>query len=155
LYVKASAQPTTSVYDCRSWQRGNAETCSFPSPAATTYYIMLDGFAAYTGVNLTASYKTAAPNYSLTIAKSGTGSGTISSSPAGVSCGPTCTQYFAAGSSVTLSATAAPGSTFEGWSAGKCTGKAACAISMNTNQTLTANFRKISSITPILMLLLD
>lgn len=56
LYVRASAVPTLSVYNCRPWLNGNNETCTFPAPLATTYYIMLHGYTAYSGVNLTATY---------------------------------------------------------------------------------------------------
>ncbi|MGE5185331.1 MAG: pre-peptidase C-terminal domain-containing protein [Acidobacteriota bacterium] len=56
LYVKASSAPTLSSYDCRPYLYGNNETCTFSSPTATTYYIMLNGYAAYSGVTLTATY---------------------------------------------------------------------------------------------------
>src|SRR5262245_8354912 len=56
------------------------------------------------------------PVTSLTVARAGTGSGTVSSSPAGISCGTDCTEAFASGTQVTLTATAATGSTFAGWS---------------------------------------
>ena len=56
LYVRASAVPTLSVYDCRSWFNGNNETCTFPAPLTTTYNIMLYGYTAYSGVNLTVTY---------------------------------------------------------------------------------------------------
>lgn len=61
LYVRASAVPTTSVYDCASYTSGNSETCTFPTPLATTYYIMLAGFSAYSGVSLTVTYTVATP----------------------------------------------------------------------------------------------
>jgi hypothetical protein len=71
--------------------------------------------------------------------KSGTGSGTVSSSPAGISCGATCSASFASGASVTLTATAAAGSTFAGWG-GACSGTAACTVSMSAAQTVIATF---------------
>lgn len=57
----------------------------------------------------------------VTITKLGDGAGTVTSSPAGVSCGSTCTASFELGKAVTLSATAESGSTVSGWSIG-CTG---------------------------------
>ncbi|HOE41643.1 MAG TPA: S8 family serine peptidase [Rhodoferax sp.] len=63
LYVKAGSQPTTAVYDCRPYLPGNAETCTFGSPLATTYHILLRAYSAYSGVTLTAKYTTAAPVY--------------------------------------------------------------------------------------------
>jgi hypothetical protein len=56
LYVKKGAKPTTSTYDCRPYLTGNSETCTFSSPAAADYYIMLRGYQAYAGVSLVAHY---------------------------------------------------------------------------------------------------
>jgi hypothetical protein len=52
----------------------------------------------------------------LTVTRSGTGTGTVTSIPAGISCGGDCSQSYAAGTVVTLSAAAAAGSSFAGWS---------------------------------------
>ena len=78
--------------------------------------------------------------YSLSVTKSGTGSGTVSSSPAGINCGSTCTSNFTSSTSVTLSATAATGSSFAGWSGGGCSGTGSCAVTMNAAQNVTATF---------------
>jgi hypothetical protein len=80
----------------------------------------------------------------LTVTKAGTGSGTVTSSPAGISCGSTCTASFASGASVTLSAAAASGSTFSGWS-GACTGSASCTLSMTAARNVTATFNTTGS----------
>ncbi|KJU82540.1 protein containing DUF1566, partial [Candidatus Magnetobacterium bavaricum] len=57
----------------------------------------------------------------LVISKAGTGSGTVTSSPAGINCGATCSFLFPQSTSVTLTPTADSGSTFTGWS-GDCSG---------------------------------
>jgi hypothetical protein len=54
--VKAGSKPTNSSYDCRPYKTGNAESCSFSSPTATTYYVLLNAYAAYSGVTLAAAY---------------------------------------------------------------------------------------------------
>jgi hypothetical protein len=59
LYTKLGARPTTSVYDCRPFISGNSETCTVNAPAAGTYYVMLNGYAAYSGVTLTGTYSSA------------------------------------------------------------------------------------------------
>lgn len=61
----------------------------------------------------------------LTISKSGTGAGTVTSTPAGILCGTTCSSAFLIGSTPTLTATAAPDSQFKGWT-GACAGIGAC-----------------------------
>ncbi len=77
-------------------------------------------------------------NPTLTITTSGTGSGTVTSSPVGTSCGSGCLS-FAAGTVITLTATPNTGSTFAGWS-GACSGTGGCTVTMNSNQAITAAF---------------
>jgi YD repeat-containing protein len=64
----------------------------------------------------------------LTVTKGGSGSGTVTSEPAGITCGPTCVGAFAVGSVVMLTATPGTGSTFAGWS-GDCTSEGATLLS--------------------------
>lgn len=56
LYVKAGSAPTTSSYDCRPYRNGNNETCSLNVTQAGTYHVMLRGYSAYSGLQITASY---------------------------------------------------------------------------------------------------
>lgn len=56
LYVKAGSAPTLSSYDCRPYINGNTETCSFTNPTAGTWYVMVNGYAAYSGVTLKATW---------------------------------------------------------------------------------------------------
>lgn len=56
LYVRKGAAPTTSTYDCRPYRNGNNESCSLSSGTGGTYYIMLRGYSAYSGLTLQASY---------------------------------------------------------------------------------------------------
>ena len=76
----------------------------------------------------------------LTVSKAGAGSGTVTSSPAGISCGATCSTAFTTGTVVTLTAAPAAGSTFIGWSGGGCTGTGTCTVTMSTTQAVTATF---------------
>jgi Divergent InlB B-repeat domain len=80
-----------------------------------------------------------ATGLSLTVSESGTGQGTVSSSPAGISCGTACTQTYTSGTVVTLSAAAASGSKFAGWSGG-CSGTGTCSLSGNTSISVKATF---------------
>ncbi|HUP96557.1 MAG TPA: hypothetical protein VM073_01375 [Usitatibacter sp.] len=78
----------------------------------------------------------------LTVSKGGTGVGTVRSSVGGINCGTACSATFTTTTSVRLSASAAYGSIFTGWSGG-CTGLTyVCAVSVSAAQSVTANFRK-------------
>ncbi|MGI8515627.1 MAG: InlB B-repeat-containing protein [Acidimicrobiia bacterium] len=75
----------------------------------------------------------------LTVTKAGTGSGTVTSDPAGINCGIDCSESYVPGTSVTLTATAAGGGTFAGWS-GACTGNGSCVLTVDADKTATAAF---------------
>ena len=77
--------------------------------------------------------------YTLTVTKAGTGSGTVTSNPAGINCGADCSEVYNQGTSVTLTPTPDSGSTFTGWS-GACSGTGACIVSMTSDKTVTATF---------------
>ncbi|MBF0336416.1 MAG: hypothetical protein HQL05_01155 [Nitrospirae bacterium] len=79
-------------------------------------------------------------SYTLDISLSGTGDGTVTSAPAGINCGSTCSASFAAGTSVTLTATASDNATFAGWS-WDCTGTTStCTLTMSAAKEVTATF---------------
>ncbi|MET1257650.1 PPC domain-containing protein, partial [Aliikangiella maris] len=52
MYVRRGAQPTSSSYDCRPYEDGNNETCSFNNPQAGTWYISLYGYSTTSGITL-------------------------------------------------------------------------------------------------------
>jgi hypothetical protein len=79
-------------------------------------------------------------NPTLTVLKSGIGSGTVTSSPGGIDCGNDCTEVYAPGTKVTLRAKADTNSAFTGWSGGGCSGTGTCAVVMNSNTAVTAVF---------------
>ena len=56
MYVKRGSVPTRSNWDYRPYLDGNNETVVVNNPAAGDWYIMLDGYAAYSGVTLRVSY---------------------------------------------------------------------------------------------------
>ncbi len=81
-------------------------------------------------------------SFNLLVSKSGTGGGTVTSSPAGIDCGSDCSETLADGSSVTLTATPAAGSSFAGWSGSGCSGTSTCTVVMSEARTVTAQFTK-------------
>jgi len=83
----------------------------------------------------------------LGVSRNGTGSGTVTSSPAEISCGATCTALFAKDSPVTLAAAPAGGSSFAGWSGAGCSGTGNCQVTMDAAKSVTATFNISASYT--------
>jgi hypothetical protein len=79
-------------------------------------------------------------SYILTVTKSGSGTGTVTSSPSGIDCGATCSQLISHGATVTLTAMPLASSAFTGWSGGGCSGTGSCTVTMNAATTVTATF---------------
>lgn len=100
------------------------------------------------GKNITATF-TLGTNV-LVVVKDGTGSGGVSSDPAGIDCGATCALNFDYGTVVTLTATAESGSLFSGWSGGGCTGTGSCTVTLNETQNVTATFTLLQIFLPLI-----
>lgn len=78
----------------------------------------------------------------LKLIKPAEGRGSVTSSPAGLDCGPDCPgalAEFAEGSTVTLSAQPEPGSLFAGWD-GACAGTGLCSLSLGEPRLVAAVF---------------
>jgi virginiamycin B lyase len=80
------------------------------------------------------------PSFTLSIAPTGGGSGTVTSNPSGINCGATCSASFQSGTQVTLTASAASGTTFAGWSGAGCSGVAPCTVTVTANTTVVPTF---------------
>ena len=76
----------------------------------------------------------------LSVTRTGAGSGTVTSSPAGISCGTTCGAYFPIGSSVTLSAAPAAGSAFAGWGEACAGTSPSCRLQVSVPTSVSAAF---------------
>jgi hypothetical protein len=75
----------------------------------------------------------------LSVARTGSGGGTVSSQPGGIACGTDCWEGYPYGSVVTLTATPDSGSAFAGWS-GACNGSGTCSLTMTAPKHITAAF---------------
>jgi hypothetical protein len=75
----------------------------------------------------------------VSVTRSGTGVGTVTSSPAGISCGSSCTADFLTNTAITLTAAPDTGYSFTGWS-GACSGSGSCALTANADISVTATF---------------
>jgi phospholipase C len=74
------------------------------------------------------------------LAVSTTGSGTVSSNPAGIACPPTCSATFAQNAAITLTATPLTGNFFGGWSGSGCSGTGTCSLTLSASASVSASF---------------
>ena len=107
---------------------------------AHRYWRILDTNSGFHPISELEFYDCAVPAYNLTVSKSGTGTGTVTSNTGPINCGATCSGGYNEGTSVTLTATSSPGSTFTGWSGGGCSGAGSCVTTVNASTTVTATF---------------
>jgi hypothetical protein len=90
-------------------------------------------------VTVTAAFVPITHNVSVTL--TGSGTGTVSDDSGTISCGTSCSGAFNEGSQITLTATAARGSIFNGWTGGGCTGTAPCTITVTGATAVSADFQ--------------
>ncbi len=90
---------------------------------------------------VTATFNLAPPQtLTLTVGKTGAGGGTVTSSPAGITCGADCSEPYTSGTMVTLTPTAATGAVFGGWSGCTSVSGTTCSVNMNAAKSVTATF---------------
>jgi uncharacterized protein (DUF2345 family) len=94
---------------------------------------------------VTANFTAKANTFALSVSEAGGGAGSVTSAPAGINCPTACSASFASGSVVALTATAADGSTFAGWSGAGCTGTGGCSVTMTAAEAVTATFNSGNS----------
>lgn len=111
----------------------------------TTVPVLAAGLPAQSKPRQSPAALAATATYALTVKFAGNATGTVTSTPAGISCSPTCSASFNSGTSVKLTAIAAKGDFFAGWS-GACTGTGTCTLTMNANKIATATFNVDQSV---------
>lgn len=93
--------------------------------------------------NVTATFVAVPVTHTLTVSRSGSGS--ITSTPAGISCPGTCSSVYSAGTQVVLTRSADPGWSFVGWG-GACSGSApTCTVTMNADVSVQATFEQATN----------
>jgi phospholipase C len=132
--LNAGTQVTLTATAAKSsyfvgWEGGG---CSGDNPTCT--------LTLSASQQVTATFNTISNAPVLTVSLAGNGSGTVSSSPPGINCEPTCSASFNAGTQVTLTATPATNSFFVGW-AGACSGNnSTCTLTLSASQQVSATF---------------
>ena len=130
----ASGEPVTltAIPAANSTFAGWSGACSGTAPTCVT--------TASGAKSTTATFSK--KQWSLKVAKSGAGSGGVKSAPAGIDCGASCEGLYDDGTTVTLTATAAAGSSFDQWS-GACSGSSpTCTVTLQGASSATAEFQK-------------
>ncbi|MCL2917150.1 M20/M25/M40 family metallo-hydrolase [Shewanella litorisediminis] len=61
MYVKFGAPPSTSDFDCRSWNNGSYESCDLAQATEGTWHVMLKAYSAYSDLSLTGSFDVSTP----------------------------------------------------------------------------------------------
>jgi YVTN family beta-propeller protein len=138
IYVPDSASNWIRTIDTVAFQQSDIPMPYQPNGIA----VSPDGKRSYVTMEENAFVELGGTR-TLTILKSGTGIGNVTSIPDGISCGATCLSNFDAGMVVTLAATADNTSIFSGWS-----GDPDCndgEVTMDQNKTCTAVFERLSS----------
>jgi len=138
-----------SINCSANFASGTTVTLTATAAAGATFAGWSGAACSGTGtcsINMTAAQSVTATfnlvTFPLSVTSAGSGSGSITSNPSGISCPTsTCSASFTSGTTVTLTATPAAGSTFAGWSGAACPGTGACSLSMTANQLVTATFQ--------------
>ena len=86
-----------------------------------------------------------AGGFGLVVAKSGSGTGLVTSSPPGLECGEVCTRSFGQGEQVTLTASPLADSIFEGWEGCEPVNVNQCAVTLDRAGQVTARFKAMGS----------
>jgi Divergent InlB B-repeat domain len=130
-----------------------AEVTLSASPDAHSAFAGFSGACSGTGtcqVTMSAARSVnaefaAIPQQTLTVGVGGAGEGTVTSSPAGISCPTSCEEGFNEGSTVTLTEHPAPHSKFLGWGGPACDESTAttCQVTMAHAESVSAGFAPI------------
>ncbi len=76
----------------------------------------------------------------LSVIKAGSGTGKVTSQPAGIDCGLACSYKFTANQLVSLTANPDTGTTFTGWTGAGCSGTGYCDVTLDVAKSVTASF---------------
>ncbi|HIJ98575.1 TPA: Ig-like domain-containing protein, partial [archaeon] len=134
LYTDTNPNENIYQFDGNSWTM----VADLPENDIYSFAIYDNKLYVGTGPNGKLYSLTEIPTYTLTVSKSGTGSGTVTAT--GINCPTDCSESYNSGTPVTLTAAPSSGSTFGGWG-GACSGTtASCTVTIDAVKTVTATF---------------
>ena len=133
-FLIAATVVLTAVGDSNSSFSGWGGACTGTGPCTVTMDAAREVTATFTR-----------PLYTLTVSRIGDGAGTVTSNPAGLACGASCSAPFTAGTPIVLNVAPSAGSAFLGWG-GACAGTGPCAVTLSAATSVTAAFGRNSSI---------
>lgn len=125
--LAASADPGAVFAGWRGGDCSGTESCT-PSLTRDTAVV--------------AVFRRSEQTVSLSVSKGGDGSGTVTSVPSGIVCGPVCTSSFRRGLRVELLPLASAGSVFVGWQGAECPDPISCPVILRRDSRVTAVFRR-------------
>ena len=133
LYIKYGSAPSTSIFALKSDGSTCAESVTVNNPTPGDWYILIDGYAAFSGASLIGTVQ--GPLAMYTVGVSAVGNGTV-----------TGDGNYATGTVVTARATAAAGNGFVNWSENGVVVSTAAnyTFTIAANRTLVATFRDLS-----------
>ena len=143
--ISSDVSGITCGNDCSESYDGGTVVTLTATPSTGTTFAGWSGGCSGAGAcvvtiseskNVTATFTR--NTYALNVTKTGDGAGIVTSDVGGISCGSTCSEMVAFGTTVTLTATANTG-TFTGWG-GACSGTGTCVIVIDDRNEVTANF---------------
>jgi CSLREA domain-containing protein len=144
-YTKGQA--VTASYSCaEGGQTSFISTCSGTAPSGSAIHTSTVGRGVFkvsatdvAGAQATkiVTYTVAPPTHLLTLTFNGDGGGTVTA--VGLRCSKSCSHAFAAGTPLTLTASASKGSAFSGFS-GACHGAKPCKLTMSSDQSVNVTF---------------
>lgn len=132
--------PTT----CSASFAQNTQVTLTATPASDYFFQGWSGGCSGTSCAVTISGTTSVSatfnaGYGITVSEAGAGTGTITSSPAGINCPTTCSASFPQNTQVTLSESPGTNNIFAGWS-GACSGTGSCDVTLSASSSVTATF---------------
>src|SRR6266699_195254 len=139
------ASSGATIYYTTNGSTPTTSSAVYSGALTFTQTTTLKAMAAASGMTnsgvASATYTVQQQSFTLTVSKTDLGGGTVTSSPAGINCGSTCSATYVSGTTVTLTATPDLLSGFGGWSGCDSVSGNTCTVDMISARSVTADFR--------------